>query len=235
MKAVFVTGTDTGTGKTLVTGCLARYLAERGYNVITQKWIQTGCGSFSSSDIKAHLEMMGPNGFKAKEYLAHTSPYVFKKPCSPHLAAKLENKRIDIRRIKRGFRLLSREFDFVIVEGTGGALVPFSKSRLIIDIAKELRLPALLVAGNKLGAINHTLLTIEALRMRKIRILGVVFNDLNKEEEFILEDNPRIIKRFSGEKVFGALPRIKDYNKLYKEFIPIAQRIDKWITGSRRI
>ena len=225
LKAIFVAGTDTGVGKTIVTGCLAKYLVEQGYNVITQKWMQTGCGSFSSSDIKAHFKIMGCDKSLIKEYLGYAIPYMFRKACSPHLASKLEGKKIDINKIKKSFRFLSKEFDFVIVEGTGGVSVPFSKKRLLIDIVRELHLPVLLVAGNKLGAINHTLLTIEALRARKIKLLGLVFNNTKKEEKYILEDNPRIIKALTKERVFGILPHQASSQKLYGKFIPIAQRI----------
>lgn len=227
MKAIFVTGTDTGVGKTIATGCLARCLAEQGYNVITQKWIQTGCGSFSASDIKAHLEIMGIDRATVKDYLDYALPYMFKKAASPHLACKLENKKIDVNKIMKSFRRLSKEFDFVIVEGIGGILVPYSKNRTVIDIVKGLKLPVLIVAANKLGVINHTLLTIEALRSRKIKVLGIIFNNIKKGDKTILEDNPKIIKEFSKEKIFGVLPHSISYKKLYEEFIPIGSKILK--------
>jgi len=95
----------------------------------------------------------------------------------------------------------------------------------VIDIARDLKLSALITAQNKLGAINHTLLTIEALKKRKINILGIIFNSPKKEDEQIMKDNPSIIKRFSGERVFGALPWTEDYDALYKSFMQIGNKI----------
>ncbi len=236
MNGIFITGTDTGSGKTVVTGCLARYLLDKNYNVITQKWIQTGSAAGQSPDIKLHLKIMGRGTDYIKDYLSHVCPYVFNTAASPHLASRLERRKINPDKMMNSFKLLSNRFDFVLVEGIGGALVPFDKSRLVIDIAKKLDLPALVVVQNKLGAINHTLLTIEALRARKINILGLVFNNYKNQNRQILTDNTRIIKALTGEKCFGALPWMEtagNFNKLYRRFIPIADKI--WINGLKKI
>ncbi len=227
MKAIFIVGTDTGVGKTVITGCLARHLFEKGHSVITQKWIQTGCDSFSHSDVATHLKIMGRKATAIKEHQPYAAPYIFKPACSPHLASKIEDRRISADKIIKSFNFLSRHFDLVIVEGVGGVLVPFTDKRLVIDIVKEVDLPVVIVAGNKLGAINHTLLTIEALRARKIRIVGLVFNNLRKEDKRILKDNPRIIGALSGQEIFGTLSWEPSYKKLYKRFAPIGERISK--------
>jgi len=225
MKGIFVTGTDTGVGKTIITGLLGRYLLDKGYNVITQKWIQTGCRDSLSADIKLHLKIMHRDKNDLDGYFGLISPYVFKMPSSPHLASQIENRIINPDKIKESFRLLSRHFDFTIAEGIGGVLVPFNKKRLVIDIVKELDLAALVVAQNKLGAINHTLLTIEALEKRKIKILGIIFNNPKKEDKRIVKNNPLIIKALANQKVFGVLPWIERYEKLYERFIPIGNKI----------
>lgn len=225
MKGIFITGTDTGIGKTVVAGVLGRYLSDRGYNVITQKWIETGSKG-RPADVDAHLKLMKKRREEIKDYLPYVSPYAFRFASSPHLAAKLERKRIEPEVIKRSYRFLSERFDTVIVEGTGGALVPFSRKKLVIDIAKELNLVILIVAGNKLGAINHTLLTIEAMKKRNMKIAGIIFNNLSsKSEGIILKDNTRIIKALTGEAILGILPRLRDKELLYKAFIPIGKRI----------
>ncbi len=227
MEALFIAGTDTGVGKTVVTGCLARYLTKKGYNVITQKWVQTGCNSNLSSDIKLHLKIMGRRISQIKPYLAYISPYVFRMPASAHLASRLEDERIDKNKIIRCFSVLSGAFDFVLVEGLGGVLVPFNNKELVVDIVRALDLPVLIVAGNKLGAVNHTLLTIEALKARKIKILGLVFNNLREENKQILEDNPRIVGALSKERVFGVLTRERIPQKLYERFAPIGKKISQ--------
>ncbi|PIP21277.1 MAG: dethiobiotin synthase [Candidatus Omnitrophica bacterium CG23_combo_of_CG06-09_8_20_14_all_40_11] len=230
MKGIFVTGTDTGVGKTIITGLLGRYLSDKGYNVITQKWIQTGCRDSLASDIKLHLKIMGRDKNDLKDYAGSVSPYTFRVPSSPHLASLIENKIINPNKIIKSFKLLSRRFDFIIAEGVGGVLVPFNKKRLVIDIVRDLDLAVLVVAQNKLGAINHTLLTIEALEKRKIKILGIIFNNLKKENSRIIEDNPLIIKALTNQRIFGVLPWIETHVKLYKSFIPIGEQITKELT-----
>lgn len=206
MNAVFVTGTDTGVGKTVVTGLLARYLLGKGYNAVTQKWIETGAKGFSR-DIRRHLKIMGKKESDIKDYLDAISPYVFKFASSPHLAAALVKKAIDPQKIKKSFRLLGKKFDYIIVEGTGGALVPYNKKKLVIDIARELKLPVIIVVGNRLGAINQTLLTVEAIKRRGMKILGLVFNNTSKSgNKKILSDNIRIIKKLTGVRVIASLP-----------------------------
>jgi len=207
MRAVFITGTDTGVGKTTVTGLLGRFLLDNGHRAITQKWIQTGSDKFPEDIAR--------------------QPYTFKFPASPHLAARLERKTISKARIKKSFLFLKGRFDFVIVEGIGGALVPFNKKGLVIDIAKELDIPVLLVVANRLGCINHTLLTIEAIKRRGMKIVGIVFNNnqSGERENIISKDNPRIIKALTGEKILGVLPYCKNETVLYRSFIPIGKRI----------
>ncbi|MCF7908061.1 MAG: dethiobiotin synthase [Candidatus Omnitrophica bacterium] len=207
MNGIFVTGTDTGVGKTIVTSLLARFLKEKSYRVATQKWIETGCRNLNKP-------------------CPLTRTYRFKFPASPHLAARSEKRSIQEVKIKRSFKLLAKNFDFVIVEGIGGALVPFSKKRLVIDIAKDLNLPTIVVVANKLGAINHTLLTIEAIRKRKMKIIGLVFNNLKpKENKIVVKDNPQIVKAISQEKILGILPYSRSKNFLYKKFIPIGKKL----------
>lgn len=225
MKTLFVAGTDTGVGKSVVTGLLARYFREKRVKVITQKWIQTGSKNNFSQDIELHLRIMGVCKQDIKCYLSCVSPYCFKEPCSPHLAARIENKIIDANKIKKSLVALKRDFDLVIVEGSGGVLVPFSAKGLLIDLVKENNLPVLVVVANKLGAINHALLTIEALRRRRLKILGLVFCDVRNEDKFISRDNPKIVKILAKEKILGILPWERKIEKLYKKFIPIGKNI----------
>ncbi len=199
MKAIFVAGTDTGVGKTVITGLLGRYLLENGYRVVTQKWIQTGSRKYKN-DIDQHLKLMNKRRSDYHSHLKEMVPYEFKMAASPHLAARLENRRISESVIKKSLARLSKDFDFVIIEGIGGLLVPIDGKKLVIDIVRRMRLPVLLVAGNRLGAINSTLLSIEALRSRKMKILGVIFNNNSKgQDEMILKDNPKIVKKIAGK------------------------------------
>ena len=121
---------------------------------------------------------------------------------------------------------MGKIFDFVIVEGAGGVLVPFNRKKLIIDIAKDLNLPVVVVAANKLGAINHTLLTIEALKIRSLKIIGIIFNNQsNKGNDIVLEDNPKIVRQLSGQRILGTLPWTKNKDILIKKFNIIGKNI----------
>ncbi|MCM8787344.1 MAG: dethiobiotin synthase [Candidatus Omnitrophica bacterium] len=223
MKAIFITGTDTAVGKTIVCGLIARYFKEQGYNVITQKWFQTGGFLI---DIKTHLKIMGEKINVFKKYIKYLCPYILKFPSSPHLAAKLEGKKILKNKIKESFNYLLNKFDFVIVEGTGGVLVPYNKKNLSVEIVKELNLPTVVVVANRLGAINHTLLTIEVIQKRQIKILGLIFNNLIKNEnDLILEDNIKIIKKLTRKNIFGVLPYEENIEVLYKKFLSIGKKI----------
>lgn len=217
-NAIFITGTDTGVGKTLITGLLARSFAMKGVRVVTQKWIQTGSNG-APGDISTHMHFATNVKDSIKKYGSDMSPYVFDFPASPHLAARLEKKNINIKKIKDSFRRLSSKFDFVIIEGTGGLLVPVNGKTLMVDIVKSLEIPVLVVAENKLGAINHTLLTVEALRRRNLKIVGIVFNRLQKNgDKTVLKDNMRIIKKFTGENILGELLHNGDKQVLYAKF-----------------
>jgi dethiobiotin synthetase len=222
LNAVFITGTDTGVGKTVVAGLLGRYLLDKGLRAITQKWVQTG----GTADIDVHLKLMDRTKKDIIKYLPYMMPYRFKFAASAHLAARLENKRIEPAKIKNSFRLLAKEFDFVIVEGLGGALVPYNGRKLLTDIVGELGLAVVIVAENKLGAINHTLLTAEAIKSRAMKIAGIVFNTRSRREnKIVLEDNPRIIKLLTAERIAGVLPWSKNNKLLHRAFAPIGDKI----------
>jgi dethiobiotin synthetase len=224
MKSVFVTGTDTGVGKTLVTGLLAEFLSKRGLRIVTQKWIETGGGG----DLQSHIDM---SGIDCKEFLHYALPYTFSYPASPHLAASLEKRSVDEERIKSAFSWLKERFEVVIVEGIGGLLVPFTRDRLVIDVVEDIGLPVLVVAKNRLGAINHTLLTIEAIERRRLEILGVVFNGEKGGDRLILEDNPKIVEELTGVRVF-TLPYSEEKGVLKREFLSIGEALYRAITGS---
>jgi len=225
MKASFVTGTDTGVGKTVVCGLLGRYLISKGYNTTTQKWIQSGSQGFPE-DIATHLKFMGKRKKEVEGLLSHLCPYNFKMASSAHLASEQERVTIRTDKIKKSFHLLADRFDFIIIEGMGGALVPFNRKRLVIDIAEELSLPVIIVADNRLGAINHTLLTIEAIKKRGIAIIGIIFNARTKMmDRSIYKDNPRIVSAIGKEAILGILPHRDRRELLHEAFTPIGAKI----------
>ena len=159
MKGIFVTGTDTGVGKTIVVAALLRELKLRGLDAMPMKPVQTGWPQ--ANDVAAC-------GVKNTPL---TNPYRFKLAASPHLAG-----RVKLQKIVRAFNALSRKHDFVVVEGAGGVLVPLNDKETMIDLIKKLRLPVVIVARAGLGTLNHTLLTLNELRRAGLRVAGIVLN-----------------------------------------------------------
>ncbi len=213
-QSVFIAGTSTGVGKTWVTGLLGRVWLEQGHRVVTQKWVQTG---HPESDCKTHQDVMHYSFPPQLE--KDRCPYRFDFPGSPHLASKLENTVIQKENIVNSFFRLSKQYDAVIVEGSGGVLVPYSDQRFLIDIADELQLPLFLVATNSLGSINHTLLTLEALEYRHHTVKGIVFTQTEPcLDPHIIEDTPEIVGRFSRVPILGTLDYSLDSEWLYTRF-----------------
>lgn len=169
-----VAGIDTGIGKTVATGHLARLFADEGLRVITQKIVQTGCEGVSE-DIATHRELMGIT-LQEVDLDGTTCPYVFRFPASPHLAASMEGRTIDLMTIRRSTFILQKRCDLVLLEGVGGLLVPLTPELLFADYVRDAGYAIVLVTSSRLGSINHTLLSLEACVSRNIPVRGVVYN-----------------------------------------------------------
>lgn len=175
MTTYFITGIDTDIGKTVATGVLAHHLLAYGKSVITQKLIQTGVMSDIADDIITHRTLMGVDLYEVDKD-GTTCPITLAKPASPHLSARLENRTIDICQIDNATHLLERQFDTVLLEGAGGVLVPLTNHLLTLDYIKTHDYPVIVVTSARLGSINHTLLTLEAIKTRGLRLFAVIFN-----------------------------------------------------------
>lgn len=175
MTTLFITGIDTDIGKTYATGILARHLLTCGKSVITQKLIQTGVTAPIADDIRTHRTLMGIDLYEVDKD-GTTCPITLIKPASPHLSARLENRTIDVCQIDHATRLLERQFDTVLLEGAGGVLVPLTNHLSTLDYIRTHDYPVIVVTSARLGSINHTLLTLEAIHARGLRLFAVVFN-----------------------------------------------------------
>ena len=173
-KVFFVSGIDTGIGKTMATGLMARSLASAGRDVITVKLVQTGNDGFSE-DIDAHRAICGGIRFP-EDGEGLTAPQIFKFPSSPLLAAALEGRTVDVEAISRAVRECAARHEIVLVESAGGLDVPLTDELLSIDLAAREKWPLVLVSCGRLGSINHTLLSLEAAKARGMRVAGVVWN-----------------------------------------------------------
>ena len=231
MNGIFVTGTDTGVGKTLVCGLLAGFLRGRGLRVVTQKWVQTGCVG-EPEDLAAHWRLSGPSGPPAGERMEDLCPYRFRLPASPRLAAAREGVRVDASVIEASLRRLAARHDLVIVEGTGGFLVPLAEGLTTGDLVARIGLPVLAVVGNRLGCVNLALLTVEAVRRRGVPLLGLVVNrtaDAAGTAAEVLADNPRAVAEATGAPVLGELPFLPDVGRAAEPFAPVGEAfLSRW-------
>lgn len=232
MKGVFVTGTGTCVGKTVVCGLLAGFLRAQGMRVTTQKWVETGVTD-GPSDIDVHRRLMGDPDATAEPPLADRCPYRFSLPASPHLAAAREKRRVDPAVIEAAYRRLADTHDAVLVEGAGGFLVPLSEELLTGDLVARIGLPVLVVVGNRLGCVNDVLLTVEAVRRRGIPLLGLVFNRLPGEGDGtaagVLADNPRIVVEIARTPVLGEVPLLSDPAQGAEAFAPVGRVfLERW-------
>ena len=193
-KAYFVSGIDTGVGKTMVTGLMARSLAMRGRDVITVKMVQTGCDG-RSEDLAIHRRIAGGVRFE-EDSRGLTAPQTFKFPSSPLLAASLEGRAVDPDAIARAVRHCAARHDIVLVESAGGLDVPLTGSLLSADLAAGERWPLVLVTCGRLGSINHTLLSLEAAKMRRMKVAGVVHNWCEGADPSIDRDAARTTLRY---------------------------------------
>lgn len=170
----FVSGIDTDAGKSYATGFLAREWNKEGKRTITQKFIQTGNTGYSE-DIDLHRRIMGIS-LTEEDIAGLTMPEIFSYPASPHLAAQIDNRPINFDKIKHATQELSKRYDYVLIEGAGGLMVPLTNDFLTIDYIAEEKLPLIFVTSGKLGSINHTLLSFEAIQRRNIPLDTVLYN-----------------------------------------------------------
>lgn len=177
----FVSGIDTNIGKSYATGYLARQWNAEGRRTITQKLIQTGNDSLSE-DIELHRRLMHTSLLPEDEKRL-TMPEVFSYPCSPHLAAEIDRRPVDFAKIEAATRVLAGRYDAVLLEGAGGLMVPLTRELLTIDYVARMGYPVILVTSGRLGSINHTLLSLEAMDARGVALHTLAYNLYPREDD----------------------------------------------------
>lgn len=257
MKGIFVTGTDTGVGKTALSALLLAELRRRRINAAPIKPVQTGCVKPETGNLK--LEDKQEAEFQVSSFASQGSscsvpdldyslsmadmkvsdedyrnmaPYTFELACSPHLAAELAGTEIDIAEMIIAARTLASEYEFIVAEGAGGVLVPLNRRETMLDLMQALKLPVLLAARPGLGTINHTLLSIRALRSDGLDVAGVVFVAGQPGEPGIIEeDNGTTIEKNGKVPVLGTIPycaRLAESRPNYSDLpIPVVAEVEK--------
>lgn len=221
MKAgYFITATDTGVGKTITAAALLRGFIKKGFKVAAMKPIETGClnkdGILLPADGMFLRDMAEMN-----ESLELITPVQLENPLSPLMASRVENVKIDMEKIFKSFEVLKKKYEYLFIEGVGGVMVPIyevEKRRksfyFLRDLIKELELPVILVTRPSLGTINHTLLTVEVLKSKKIPIKGFIINFSEPPKNDIAEKtNPEILKEILDIPLLGIMPYITELNK----------------------
>ncbi|KGP78592.1 dethiobiotin synthase [Paenibacillus sp. MAEPY2] len=207
IRGLFVTGTDTDVGKTIVTGALAAALRAEDLNVGIWKPVQSGAllGS-GETDAERLLQYSGIH-----ERAEDVASFTFQAPLTPMLAAKQDGVDITLQEIITAGQPLIHRFESVLIEGAGGVAVPLTEDSLVVDLISELRIPALIVARSGLGTINHTLLTVSYLQQHGVPIIGFILNDGDSNEMYndsSAATNAELIERYCGISFIGRFPRL---------------------------
>jgi dethiobiotin synthetase len=206
-RGIFITATDTGVGKTVVTAALAIALRKRGYSVGVMKPIETGVpSSVDEGSDAARLRAAA----RSSDVLIEIRPYAFRRPLAPLDAARLEKRTVTLPTIMRAFHMLQSRHEVLLVEGVGGVYVPITSSLDVSDLIYRMKLSTIVIGRVGLGGINHALLTLGALRQRNISVLALVLNrTLPAQRETAREQERstvRLLRQLAGVPVIGPLP-----------------------------
>jgi dethiobiotin synthetase len=200
-----VTGTDTGVGKTLITAGLAAALRASGIDVGVMKPVETGCpmrgGRLLPEDAVMLREASG-----SPDSLDLINPYRFREPLAPMVAAERDGRPIDVQRIHDCFGLLSRRHPVLLVEGAGGLMVPITEHVSFLDLARDLRLPLLVVIGSRLGALNHARLTVQAAVHARLAVVGAILNCVADDRSPARRTNASVLGRLLRVPILCEVP-----------------------------
>lgn len=210
-QTIFITGTGTDVGKTFITAGIASICKSLKYSTAVMKPVQTG-----SDDFKPDLEEINtitPGLYPLPAELA--TPYTFKLPASPHLAAEEEDIEVNPEVIIKAYnKIQNYDLDFLLLEGAGGVYVPLTKKYLMIDLISQLKPKVIVTALAGLGTINHTLLTINALKSNNIEVIGTIINKFPSNPSLIEKDNIKIIEEISKTPIIAVIKEVKSTNNI---------------------
>lgn len=207
-QGIFITGTDTGVGKTLIACGLAVLLRESGYKVGVMKPAETGCADKDGKPFPQDASYL-KEASGCEEPLERVCPYRLPEPLAPSMAAERAGVKIDISYLQTLYDEISEKHDITLIEGAGGLLVPLLPHYTYADLAGLLKLPLLVVAANRLGAINHLLLTLEHASCRGLPVLGYILNRLESAPSLATETNAEALLSLTAVPCLGEIPYIE--------------------------
>jgi len=214
MSDYFITGTDTGVGKTWVTLALMRALQDKGKVVVGMKPVASGCTKIDedlhNDDAVKILQQSSKRPSQTLDYKT-VNPYAFEQAVAPHIAAGLAGVKIDIEKIADDFYLLKEGADCVLVEGIGGWCVPLGSEDMLADLVKRLDLQVILIIGLRLGCINHALSTVRAIQADGVNLCGWMTSQLDPDYAFLEETMMTLQARISAP-LLGNLPHMEKFD-----------------------
>lgn len=224
-SGIFVVGTDTDVGKTLISSSLAWKLSKKIKKVVVMKPFATGPGVYSKNFRSKDVSILA-SSINLQENDYEINPYYYQLACSPYMAASiLKQEPPNLHHALRNLTRLSKKYDYIIVEGIGGVLVPLTKTKTLIDFIKLSNLEVILVTTPKVGTINHTLLTINECTRNNITIKGIIINRMPKKKSTIESQTPKYLKLFTNIPIIGIVPEIVSLNYNTKTFNTVSKRI----------
>jgi dethiobiotin synthetase len=206
MRGIFITGTSTGVGKTLVAAGLAWALRKRRIDVGVMKPFATANRVFSTKYRSRDTAILA-EASAAKDPDYSLNPFFYSIAASPLVASELkQGAPVNIKKAVQSLKKLGKEHDFLIAEGIGGIMVPLTENESVADFAKRVDLPVIIVATTKLGTLNHTLLTVMACEKFGLKIKGIILNKISKKPNIVEKKTVEIIERLTHVKVLAVLP-----------------------------
>ncbi|HLR69517.1 dethiobiotin synthase [Virgibacillus alimentarius] len=226
MKGFFITGTDTDVGKTLISSGLAAIFKEKNMDIGVYKPLLSGASRYHPNSDTSLLKEMA----QTKLSNASITPFQFKEPLAPYVAAKLEGRSIYLEDVVAHWKKIQKKHDYFIVEGAGGISVPLGEDFLVSHLIQELQLPIIIVARSDLGTFNHTFLTVQYAKEMKLNIAGIIINGIDDPPNLAEKTNPNLIESFCKVPILGILPKMQvvdaqDFKQIIKDNIDTASLI----------
>jgi dethiobiotin synthetase len=228
MKGLFVTGTDTDVGKTIITSGIAAVLKEKQVDIGVYKPLLSGVSrEHPESDTSLLKE-----GSQTPLTYEEITPFEFKEPLAPYVAGKLEGRSIYLKDVLNHWNQIKEKHQYFLVEGAGGISVPLGPDFLVSDLIAALDLPTIIVTRANLGTINHTFLTVKYAQSIGIKIAGIIINGKNSDFDLAEQTNPNVIEKQCGVPILGITPRLEELNKeaikqMIKDHIDVSKIIKK--------